>query len=170
MTSVVAAFVIIAAVAIILQMAILFVLYKSMKQTAGKMEAIAGRMEQQTTPLIATAQAILEDAQPKIAEITSNLAESSATMRAHVSQVAEATGEIVERARLHAARVDEFVVSTMGKIETATDILESKVLNPVRRVQGIMAAVNAGLGLLRASKDRGRARGAAAGQDDEMFI
>jgi methyl-accepting chemotaxis protein len=169
-TTVVAAFVIVAAVAIILQMAILFALYRSMKQTAGKMEAIAGRMEQQATPLIVTAQAILEDAQPKIAEITGNLAESSATVRAHVSQVADATGEIVERARLHAARVDEFVGSTMGKIENATEILETRVLTPVRRVQGIMAAVNAGLGMLRATKRRAKARAAAAGQDDEMFI
>jgi uncharacterized protein YoxC len=168
-TTVVAIFVIVAAVAIVLQMAILFALYKAVRQTSSRVEAMAVRMEQQTSPLLATASAILEEAQPKVAEITSNLAESTATLRAHVSQVAEATGEIVERARLNAARVDEFVGNTMDKIEGASELLETKVLNPVRRVQAIISAVGAGLGFLRNNRGH-KTRAARAGQDEEMFI
>ncbi len=170
MNTTVAIFVIVAAVAIVVQMGILIALYVGMRQAASRMEGIAGRLEQQTGPLLATASAILEDAQPKIAEITSNLAESSTTVRTHVSQMADATGEIVERARLHAIRVDEFVGSTMGKIETASEILETKVLSPVRRVQGIIAAVNAGLGVLRSTRPKRKAAHAGAEQDEEMFI
>jgi len=166
----VAIFVIIAAVAIVVQMGILIALYVGMRQAASRMEGIAGRLEQQTSPLLSTASAILEDAQPKIAEITSNLAESSATVRAHVSQMADATGEIVERARLHALRVDEFVGNTMGKIETASEILETRVLSPVRRVQGIIAAANAGLGVFRSTRPKRKAARAGAEQDEEMFI
>jgi hypothetical protein len=166
----VAIFVIVAAVAIVIQMGILIALYVGMRQAASRMEGIAGRLEQQTGPLLTTAGAILEDAQPKIAEITSNLAESSATVRAHVSQMADATGEIMERARLQAVRMDEFVGSTMGKIETASEILETKVLSPVRRVQGIIAAVNAGLGVLRSARPKHKAARAGAEQDEEMFI
>lgn len=163
-------FVIVAAVAIVVQMGILIALYVGMRQTASRMEGIAGRLEQQSSPLLASAAAILEDAQPKIAEITSNLAESSATVRAHVSQVAEATGEIVERARLHAIRMDEFVGNTMGKIETASEILETRVLTPVRRVQAIVQAVNAGLGVLRSNRSGTKSRRPGVGQDEEMFI
>lgn len=170
MSTVALVFIIVAAVAIVLQMVILLALYKALRQTATRVESIAGRLEQQTTPLLATANAILEDAQPKIAEITSNLAESSATVRAHVSEVAEATGEILERARVQAARMDEFVGSTMGKIQTATEVLESRVISPVRRVQGIIAAVNAGLGMLRGTRAERKSRSARAGQDEEMFI
>lgn len=163
-------FVIVAAVAIVVQMGILIALYVAMRQTASRVEGIAGRLEQQASPLLTSAAAILEDAQPKIAEITSNLAESSATVRAHVSQVAEATGEIVERARLHAIRMDEFVGNTMGKIETASEILESKVLTPVRRVQAIVQAVNAGLGILRSNRSVRKGRRPGVEQDEEMFI
>lgn len=163
-------FVIVAAVAIVVQMGILLALYLGMRKASSRVEGIAGRLEQQALPLLTTASAILEDAQPKIAEITSNLAESSATVRAHVSQVAEATGEIVERARLHALRVDEFVGDAMGKIETASQILETKVLSPVRRVQAIVQAVNAGLGVLRSSRSRRKSGRAGAEQDEEMFI
>lgn len=161
---------IVAAVAIVVQMGILIALYVGVRQTTTRMEGIAGRLEQQASPLLTTAAAILEDAQPKVAEITSNLAESSATVRAHVAQVAEATGEIVERARLHALRVDEFVGETMGKIETASHILETKVLSPVRRVQGIIAAVNAGLGVLRSNRSKRSGSRPGVEQDEEMFI
>lgn len=170
MNTTVSIFVIVAAVAIVVQMGILIALYLGMRKAASRVEGVAGRLEQQASPLLATASAILEDAQPKIAEITSNLAESSATVRAHVSQVAEATGEIVERARLHALRVDEFVGQTMGKIETASQILETKVLSPVRRVQAIVQAVNAGLGVLRSNRPKRRSGRAGVEQDEEMFI
>lgn len=163
-------FVVVAAVAIVVQMGILVALYVAMRQTASRVEGIAGRLEQQAGPLLTTAGAILEDAQPKIAEITSNLAESSATVRAHVSQMAEVTGEMVERARLQAVRMDEFVGSTLGKIETASEILETKVLSPVRRVQGFIAAVNAGLGVLRSARSRKPSQRNGVEQDEEMFI
>ena len=170
MNTTIAIFVIVAAVAIVVQMGILIALYVGMRQTASRVEGIAGRLEQQAGPLLTTASSILEDAQPKIAEITSNLAESSATVRAHVSQMAETTGEIMERARLHAIRMDEFVGNTMGKIETASEILETRVLSPVRRVQAIIQAVNAGLGVLRPRKSKNSSRRSGVEQDEEMFI
>lgn len=164
------AFVIVAAVAIVLQAVILYALYKMMSQTTARMENIAGRLEQQTTPVLVTAHSILEDAQPKLAEITSNLAESTATVRAHVAQMAEATGEIVDRARMQAARLDELVSSTVDKIEITTDFVQHSVIGPVRRVQAILQAVSAGLSFLRANRARRKADHNSSGVDEEMFI
>jgi methyl-accepting chemotaxis protein len=164
-------FVIVAAVAIVLQTGILFAFYKLTRETTARMENIVGRMEQQTTPVLVTAHAILEDAQPKLAEITSNLAESSATVRAHVAQMADATGEIVERARTQAARLDEVVSSTMEKIEITTDFVQHSVIGPVRRIHAIVQAVSAGLGFLKAARARRKAaENHDSGVDEEMFI
>jgi hypothetical protein len=67
--------------------------------------------------------------------------------------------------------MDEFVGSAMGKIESASEILEHKVLTPVRRVQGIIAAVSAGLDILKAAKGtRSRAPRHGVEEDEEMFI
>jgi methyl-accepting chemotaxis protein len=164
------AFVIVAAVAIVLQMVILFALYRMMRETTARMENMAGRLEQQTSPVLVTAHAILEDAQPKLAEITSNLAESTATIRAHVAQMAEATGEIVDRARTQAARLDEFVSSTVDKLEITTEFVQNSVISPVRRIHAIVQAVSAGLGFLRASRARRKAESSSSGVDEEMFI
>jgi uncharacterized protein YoxC len=161
-------FVVVAAVALVVQMGILFALYKALRQTSERVEGIAGRLEQQAAPVLTTAAAILEDARPKLAEITSNLAETSAVVRAHVAQVGEATGEIVERARLQAARLDEFIVSAARKVEATSELLQHKVFSPMRRIRAIVTALNAGLSFLRSNRPR-RTSGEQV-EDEEMFI
>jgi methyl-accepting chemotaxis protein len=165
-------FVVVAAVAIVLQMVILFALYRTMRQAAERMENLAGRVESQTTPVLVTAHAILDDAKPKIAEITSNLADSTATLRAQVNSMAEATGEIVDRARMQAARLDELVSNTVSKIEVTTDFVQNTVVAPVRRIHAIAQAVSAGIGFLRANRARRKSEnnGPTSGVDEEMFI
>ncbi|HEY6272385.1 MAG TPA: hypothetical protein VIX19_10375 [Terriglobales bacterium] len=166
------AFVIVAAVAIVLQTAVLYSLYKMMSQTTSRMESLAGRLESQTTPVLATAHAILDDAKPKIAEITNNLAESTSTLREQVTSISEATGEIVDRARMQAARLDELISNTVSKIEITTDFVQNSVVSPVRRIHAIAQAVSAGIGFLRANRARRRHEnnGPSAGVDEEMFI
>jgi uncharacterized protein YoxC len=162
-------FVVVAAVALVVQMGILFALYKALRQTSERVEGIAGRLEQQAAPVLTTAAAILEDARPKLAEITSNLAETSAVVRAHVAQVGEATGEIVERARLQAARLDEFIVSAAQRVEATSELLQHKVFSPMRRIRAIVTALNAGLSFLRSNRPARRTNGEQV-EDEEMFI
>lgn len=163
-------FVIVAAVAILLQTGILCALFLAVRKTSTKLEAMAGRLETQASPILTTAHSILDDAQPKISEITSNLAESTATVRAHVAEMAEATTEIVGRARLQAERIDEFVGNTIEKIELTSEFLHQSVLSPVRRIQAIVQAVSAGLGVLRSNRSRKKSEGNSSEADEEMFI
>jgi uncharacterized protein YoxC len=162
-------FVVIAAVAIVLQTVILFVLYKALRQSSEKVEGIATRLEQQASPVLTTAAAILDDAQPKIAEITTNLAESSASIRANVAQVGMATSEISERLRMQAARMDDFILNAAHKIEATSDLLQDKVFTPMRRVRAIVTALNAGLSFLKSNRPRRRGNEREA-EDEEMFI
>jgi methyl-accepting chemotaxis protein len=166
------AFVIVAAVAIVLQTVILYALYRTMNQATQRMEDLAGRLESQTTPVLAMANAILDDAKPKIAEITSNLAESTAAVREQVTSMAEATNEIVDRARMQAARLDELVSNTVSKIEVTTDFVQHSVITPVRRIHAIAQAVSAGLSFLRASRAsrKHERNGPGSDVDEEMFI
>lgn len=163
-------FVVVAAVAIVVQMCVLLALYMALRQTSERMEGIAGRLEQQATPVLATAAAILDDAKPKIAEITSNLAETSASVRSHVSEVGHATSEIVERARLQAARIDEFVISAAQKVEATSELLQHKVLSPMRRVRAVVTALNAGLSFFKSNRPPKRRNGSGEVEDEEMFI
>ena len=162
-------FVVVAAVAIVVQMGILLALYLALRRTSERMEGIAGRLEQQATPVLATASAILDDAKPKIAEITTNLAETSVSVRTHVGQVGNAATEIVERARMQAARLDEFVLNAAHKVEATTELLQHKVFSPIRRVRAVVTALNAGLSFFKSNRPQ-RKRNPGEVEDEEMFI
>jgi hypothetical protein len=162
-------FVVVAAVAIVVQMGILLALYMALRRTSERMEGIAGRLEQQATPVLATAAAILDDAKPKIAEITTNLAETSASVRTHVTKVGDAASEIAERARMQAARIDDFVINAAHKVEATSELLQDKVFSPMRRVRSIVTALNAGLSFFRSNRPP-RKKGSGAADDEEMFI
>ena len=162
-------FVIVAAVAIVLQLAILFALYRALRQSSEKVEGIAARLEQQASLVLATAAEILADVKPKVYEITSNLAESSATIRTHVAQIGEATGEITERVRMQAARLDDFILNAAHKVEATSELLQEKVLSPMRRVRAIVTALNAGLSIFRSNRPPRRTN-ADQVEDEEMFI
>lgn len=157
------------AVASLVQAGVLYAFYKSVRQSTLRMQEILGRLEHKTDPILTTTQAILEDAQPKISEITANLAEASAVIRAQVSQVADSTGEIVERVRMQAVRLDELVHSTLEKVETATNFLQDSVVRPVRRVHAIVQALGAGLSFFKRGHSQRRSPD-VGGEEEEMFI
>lgn len=163
-------FVIVTAIAFCVQVLLLYVLYKAIDKSSARMENIANRMEERTTPVLATARAILEEVQPKIGEITDNLAEASATVRANVANLAEATGEIAERARMQAAHLDHLIQSTAERVSETTEFLQEKVITPVRRVQAIVSAASAAVGFLKRSRAQHKGPQLAATHEDEMFI
>lgn len=162
-------FVVVAAVAIVVQMGILLALYMALRRTSERMEGIAGRLEQQATPILATTAAILDDSKPKIAEITTNLAEISVSLRSHTDQIGSAATEIAERARMQAARLDEFVSSAAHKVEVTTDLLQDKIFSPMRRVRSFVTALNAGLSFFKSNRPR-RTKSSGEVEDEEMFI
>jgi uncharacterized protein YoxC len=168
--TVITIFVVVAAIAIVVQMGILFALYKALRQSSDRMEGIVTRLEQKASPVLATAAEILEDAKPKLAELTTNLAESSAIVRAQVHQVGEATAEIVERARMNAARLDDFIMNAAHKVEATSELLQNKVLTPVRRVRAVVSALSAGLSFLKANRSQRQRGSAEQVEDEEMFI
>ena len=163
-------FVAVTAVAFCLQLVILFLLYKSIEKSSERMENTVNRLEQRLAPVLTTANTMLEEVQPRISEITSNLAQATATIRSHVEVVADATGEIVERARLQAARIDHMIHSTADKVEQTTDFLQSSVVTPVRRIHAVVQALSAGLKFFKQSRRSRKAAELTEEEDEEMFI
>lgn len=163
-------FVGVTAIAFVGQLFLLFGLSKAVKESSERLENSANRMEQRVAPVLATAQAILSEVQPRISEITTNLAEASATIRSQVTGMAEAAGEIAERMRMQSVRLDEMVRSTADRVEQTTDFLQNTVITPVRRVQAIVQAVNAGIGFLRRNRASKKGPQLAMEEDEEMFI
>jgi hypothetical protein len=170
LTTLLTIFVAVTSVAVTLQMIILFALYKAVSRSAAKVESLASEIQERAIPVLDTTASILEDVQPKISELTANLADTSLIIRDRVAHISEATGEVVERARLQAVRLDDLVNDTAEKVSRTTEFLQNTVFAPVRRMQAILQAVSAGINFMRRSRTGRVHKVAMEKEDEEMFI
>jgi hypothetical protein len=104
---------------------------------------------------------------PKIETLVDNVSVATTVLRTQVERVDATLTDIVDRARLQVIRADEFVNSTMDKLEETREAVQRTVVSPVRHISGIMHGVTAGL---EAFFSRKRSRNAATVPQDEMFI
>ena len=170
METLVGIFVVVAAVAIVIQMSVMVGLYLSLKKTSAKVNALADMVEQRAMPVVDTTRALLAENGPKIQTIMDNAVAASHTARAQLERMDVTVTDVVDRARLQIVRADELVSRTMDKVEATTELVEQTVVQPVKSIAGIVSGVtataNALLGL-RKRRQRGPRNG---GPDDEMFI
>ena len=163
------------AVAILMQAAILFALYLTVRKTTIRMEALAGEFKTKTLPTVETAQAMLIDLRPKIDQIVGNVsniagtAEHSAKLvHSQMERLDETMNDVLDRTRLHVIRADDIVGRTLDKVEETTDMVHRTVVSPIRRFSGLMQGVSAGfehfLGQRRRNRDN------MGVPQDELFI
>ena len=170
------AFIVIAAVAIVLQLVVLAAMALSIKKTTEQMSKIAAEVHSRTLPLLDMANGIVSDTGPKLEMITSNLAETTVMLKKQMERLDVTVSDIVDRTRLQVIRADEMVTRTLDKVEETTETVHHTVISPVRQVSGVIQGISTALGIFLGSnkrkqrKEGERAKAARASQDDELFI
>ncbi len=168
------AFIVIAAVAIVLQLAVLFAMVLSIKKTTAHLEKMAAEVQTRTLPILELAHGILNDTKPRLDVITNNLAETSVLLKKQMQRMETAVDDIVDRTRLQVIRADEMVTRTLDKVEETTEAVHHTVISPVRQVSAVIQGITSALGVFtggakrRQRKEGERARKAT--QDEELFI
>ena len=169
----VAAFVVVMAVALVLQLATLIGLLLAVKKLQVRIEQT---LDKKVEPLLDSAKSVLDSARPMIEEareqaqrLAVTLDEAQEMARTQLTRIDQLLTEASDRARLEIIRVDELVADTVHRVEQTTDLIQKSVLRPVKEMQavaiGILAAVQVLLrrGGFRSTPER-------ATQDEEMFI
>jgi methyl-accepting chemotaxis protein len=118
-------------------------------------------------PTAELAHSMIADLRPKIENIVENVSSSTTVLRTQVERVDATLTDIVDRTRLQVIRADEFVNSTMDKLEETREAVQRTVVSPVRHISGLMHGLTAGV---EAFFSRKRDRGPSNVQQDEMFI
>ncbi|MBZ5722253.1 MAG: hypothetical protein LAO03_17925 [Acidobacteriia bacterium] len=162
------AFVIIAAVAIVIQACILIAMYLAVRQSTAKMEALATEIKTKVLPTTELAHSMLTDLRPKIELAISNVSQVTSTVRGQVERLDATLNDVVDRTRLQVIRADELLNRTMDRVEETTEMVHKTVISPVRQFSGLVNGVTAGLEFLLGGKKR-RRDGVSVPQD-EMFI
>jgi methyl-accepting chemotaxis protein len=160
-------FVALTAIAILLQAGILGGMFLAVRKTGAKVEALAEEVKTKVLPTAELAHSMISEMRPKIENIVDNVSTSSTMMRTQMERVDATLTDIVDRTRLQVIRADEFVNSTMDKLEETREAVQRTVVSPVRQISGLMHGVTAGV---EAFFSRKRERGPVNVPQDEMFI
>jgi len=117
MENLVPLFIIVTAIAVVIQAGILVALFIAVRQTSGRVEALASEVKTKAVPTIETAQAMLVELRPRVTEIVANVEYSSRIARAQIERVDATVSDAVDRTRLQVIRADELINRTLDRVE-----------------------------------------------------
>jgi methyl-accepting chemotaxis protein len=163
-------FIVVTAVAVVIQMGVLVALFATVRKSSARMEALAAEIKARAIPTLDTAQTMLTTYRPKLGLIIDNLTETSAAVKEQVTRLEQPVGEVIERTRQQVLRVDELVTQTLDRVENATDAVQNSVSIPLRQATGILQGISVGLSTLFGRGVHNQVRRTASAPKDEMFI
>src|SRR5438128_10951656 len=160
-------FIVVTSLAVVIQAAILAGMYFAMRKTSAKVESLAEEVKTKILPSAELAQSMMTEPRPSIENIVDNVSTSTTVLRTQMERVDATLTDIMDRTRLQVIRADEFVNSTMDKLEETREAVQRTVVSPVRHISGLVHGVTTGL---EALFSRRRERNSATVPQDEMFI
>lgn len=160
-------FIAVTAAAVVLQMLILAGMYFAMRKTSAKVDSLADEVKNKVLPTAELAHSMMSDLRPKIETVVDNVSVSTTMLRTQLERVDATLTDIVDRTRLQVIRADEFVNSTMDKLEETREAVQRTVVSPVRHLTGLMHGLGAGFEAFFSRRRGGRSPVAS---QDEMFI
>jgi methyl-accepting chemotaxis protein len=160
-------FIVVTGCAVLLQAGILAGMFFALRKTSAKVESLAEEVKTKVLPTAELAHSMLNDLRPKVETLVDNVSVSTTVLRTQLERIDATLTDIVDRTRLQVIRADEFVTSTMDKLEETRETVQRTVVSPVRQISGLMHGLTVGV---EAFFNRRRGRGSPTVQQDEMFI
>ena len=167
-------FVVVTALAVVLQAIILIALFVQLRRTAARVEQTVADLNTKLTPLISRVQILVEDISPRISGIVADASEITRLARGEAQKVDRILSEALERLRMQLIHVDHILTGAMEAVEEAGSHLRQTVWGPVVKATAMIRGVQAGIDFFRTARQR---RGpidpvepSAEQQDEGMFI
>jgi hypothetical protein len=161
-------FVIVAAVAILIQTGIMIGIYVLVRDMHRRWTTTLTDVHRKIEPILVRVNGILEDSQAHITNILTDSAEVSALIRNQAVKMDRVISDATGRVRDQVERVDRMVEGAMEALSDAGARVQRRVTSPFNEISALVKGVKAGLEFMR-----GRQRDAAmraAQNDDSLFI
>lgn len=168
MPGVVEAFVIIAAVAIVIQTAILGITFAQIQKSVQQLTKIATDLNTRVDPILTRVTRIVDDSEDRIASIMGDAAEITRLARTQAQKVDRVFTDSVERLRIQVIRADHILTGALEVIEDTGSKFRKTLWGPVQQASAILRGLKVGLDYLRG--ERPRSTGEKETQDEELFI
>jgi uncharacterized protein YoxC len=127
-----------------------------------------GQLADKAGAVLASANRIIEDTRPRIAELSEEGVAIAKSGREQVERLGSLLNDTAERARTRLEQIDQTVESTVQQVEHAGKTMKRAVMAPVREANGLAAGISAAVSTLVHGSRRSSVDSAT--QDEEMFI
>jgi len=161
------AFIVVAAVAIVVQMAILLAMFLQLRVAIREFTRIASEIQARIDPILLRTNRILEDSEDRIRSIMGDGAEITRVARSQAQKVDRVFTDAVERLRIQIIRADHILTGALEVVEDAGSTIRDNVWGPIQRASAVVKGIKAGLEFFRSGK---RPQPDTTPQDEELFI
>src|SRR6266849_450225 len=161
-------FVIVTALAVILQMAILAAIYVQFRQMNQRMTHIATDLHARINPILTRLQILVEDTQPRIASMISDAAEITHLARSQAQKMDRIFTEAVDRLRVQLIHADHILAGALEAIEDTGWKVRRTIWGPVHQASAFIKGVKTGLDFFRSQRRPPEQSGEH--QDEGLFI
>ena len=161
-------FLVVATVAIVLQMVILAAMYFQVRQTNERLTRALADLQSRVNPILSRLQVLVEDIQPRFTSMVADAAEITHLARSQAQKVDRIFTEAVDRLRVQVIRADQMLTGALETIEDTGARVRRTLWRPMQQASAFIKGVKMGLDVLRAG--RRAAQPPSEQPDEELFI
>jgi uncharacterized protein YoxC len=163
-------FSIVAAIALVVQVAILIGLFLQLKRTTESISRMVNDLYTRMGPILTRTQILLDDTQPKITELVDDASHIVYLARAQAQKMDRVFTEASDRLRGQLVRADRILSGTLEAVEDAGTRMRKSFLAPVQKISAVVQGIKIGLDVLRSRRSKPESPRDTAEQEDELFI
>lgn len=163
------AFIIIAAIAIVIQVAVLVAMFVQLKFALQEITKVTNELQNRMGPILLRVSRILDDSEDKIHSIMGDAAEITRVARTQAQKVDRVFTEAIERLRVQILRADQILTGTLEVIEDTGSKFKSSVWRPIQQASALIKGIKVGIDVLRGRRG-GSDEEAPVTEDEELFI
>jgi uncharacterized protein YoxC len=163
-------FSIVAAIALVVQVAILIGLFVQLKRTTETINRMITDLHSRMGPILTRTQILLDDTQPKISALVEDASQVVYLARAQAQKMDRVFTDAAERLRGQLVRADRILTGTLEAVEDAGAQVRRNFLAPVHKAYAVVQGIKVGLDFLRARRGERETGHETVEQEDELFI
>ncbi len=162
-------FVIVTALAVVVQMAVLVALYFELRRMNERTTRIANDLHARVSPILMRLQVLVDEVQPRVSSMVADASEIAHLARGQAQKVDRVFTEAADRLRLQLVRADRILTGVLESIEDSGSKLRHRLWGPVHNASAFIKGVKTGLEFFR-SQRRPQERNNDPQQDEGLFI
>ena len=163
-------FSIVAAVALVVQVAILIGLFLQLKRTTESINRMISDLHSRMGPILTRTQIMLDDTQPKITALIDDASHIVYLARTQAQKMDKVFTEASDRLRGQLVSADRILTGVLETVEDAGTQVRRNFLAPVQKATALVHGIKVGLDFLRARRGQRETMPDAVEQEDELFI